>query len=372
LPLVFKLDDSTQTTLDSFFLTITCDSLNGIPGVGQNYSRTFGFEIAVGTPRILIVDDDRGETFDDTVKMVFSRNRIPTNVWHINSQGVPPVAQMQKYPNVFWHTGDSALNVIDTADIARMKSYMDLGFNIFLSTMSGIRDMHIRDSAFLHNYFGATYTGQTSIGDARGVPGSTIGNLSRYRPALVIPFDNERQTMAPVAGAESFLSHALNQSLPSCGISATGTYKSVLISFPFESIQDNAGGSFRPKDTLLNRVLAFFNDIPTGIDDGPLDNLPKSFALEQNYPNPFNPSTTISYTIHSRGSIDSPNRTVLEIYNLLGQKVRTLVEVTQSPGTYTVVWEGDNDAGKRVASGLYFYRLTLGEEFQTKKMMMIK
>ncbi len=372
VPIIFSLDDSTQTTLDSFYLTITCDSLNGTSGAGLNYSKTFGFEIALGTPRILIVDDDRGQAFDDTLIDVFSRNGIPTNVWHIVPNGIPTIGTLQKYPIVFWHTGDSALNVIDTADIARMKAYMDLGNSLFLSTMSGIRDMHVRDSSFLHNYFKATYTGQTGANDCRGVPGSALGNSSRYRAVFVAPYDDERQTMAPVTGGESFLSHVLNQPLPSCGISYGGTYKSVLISFPFESIQDNAGGSFRPKDTLLHRVLNFFNDFSTGIGDGPLDNLPKSFVLEQNYPNPFNPSTTISYSIHSRGSSEDPNRTLLEIYNLLGQKVRTLVDEAQSPGLYSIEWAGNNDAGKKVSSGIYFYRLVLGAESQTKKMMLVK
>jgi len=371
-PIIFTLSDSVETTLDSFFLTIYCDStIGGIPGVGQNYSETFGLEIALGTPQILIVDDDRLGTSDVIVKDVFSRNRIATNVWHINLQGTPTINDIQKYPIVFWITGDSAANVINAAEIAVMKSYMDLGNNIFLSSMSGIRDMQILDSTFLANYFKATYTGQTSSFDARGVPGSTLGNNSRYRPNLVAPFNHQRQTMAPVAAGEYFLSHT-DEPLTSCGISYSGSYKSVLLSFPFEAIQDNVGGNFKSKDTLMNRVLNFFADISTGIGDEPFSNLPESFQLNQNYPNPFNPSTTISYTIHSRGTSKNPNRTVLEIYNLLGQKVRTLVDEAQSPGVYTVVWESETDAGQKVSTGIYFYRLVLGDEFQTRKMMIIK
>ncbi len=118
--------------------------------------------------------------------------------------------------------------------------------------------------------------------------------------------------------------------------------------------------------------LTFFGNFATGVGDEPLDNLPKSFVLEQNYPNPFNPSTTISYSINSRGTVGSPNRTLLEIYNLLGQRVKTLVDEPQSPGMYKIDWGGDNDAGRKVASGIYFYRLVLGDESQTKKMMLVK
>ncbi len=373
-PLVFTLADSTETKLDSFFLTISCDSTSGgAPGAGLNYSRRLGIEMTVGTPRVLIVDDDRLGTFDVLVKSVFSRNKIATKVWHVNSQGIPPINELQKYPHVFWHTADSTANAISPGKIAVMKAYMDAGGNIFLSTMSGIRDMHILDPVFLNNYFKATYTGQTDLYDIPGVAGSELGNSSRYRANYAPPFNHQRQIMSPVGGGEAFLNHFDVDGNPLyCGISYSGSYKSVLVSFPFEAIQDNVGGSFRPKDTLVLRVLKFFGDFATGIGDGPFSNLPQSFQLNQNYPNPFNPSTTISYTIHSRGTSQNPYRTVLEIYNLLGQRVRTLVDEPQPPGIYEVQWAGVTDAGTKVASGIYFYRLVLGDQSQTKKMVFIK
>jgi len=372
-PLQFVVSNSIETQLDSFYLTISCDSTNaGVPGTGTNYSRTFAFEIALGTPEMLIVDDDRGLTYDDTVKSVFSRNRIPTSVWHVQTQGIPTIGELQKYPHVFWHTGDSAANVITAGKIAVMKAFMDLGHNLFLSTMSGVSDMHLLDSAFLANYFKATYNGQTTQFIAYGVTGSTVGNGTRYRPNYSAPFNHQRQTMQPVSGGEAFLGQTVGGAAPYCGISYSGTYKSALISFPFEPIQDNAGGSFRPKDTLVTRLVKFFEGIATDIGDDPWSILPESFQLNQNYPNPFNPTTTISYTIHTRGNSNNPNRTLLEIYNLLGQKVKTLVDQSQSPGTYTVDWDATNTLGERVASGIYFYRLRLGDQSLTRKMLLIK
>ena len=326
--------------------------------------------MALGTPQILIVDDDQGGVYEEVFTRVLNRNKNASNVWHISSQGTPPLSKLQNYPIVFWHTGIAATNVITAPEIAVMKSYMDLGNNLLLSTWKGVRDIHLVDSLFLRNYFKADYDTTTASNQLRGVSGSELGDGARYACPSAIPFDGNRQTMAAVFGGDAFLSFSGTSPTPTCGISYKGIYNSIIISSPIENIRDSSG--FDTKDSLFNRVLAFFNDIPTGIDDGPLDNLPKSFALEQNYPNPFNPSTTISYTIHSRGSIDRPNRTVLEIYNLLGQRVRTLVDQEQSPGMYSVEWTGDNDDGKKVASGLYLYRLTLGFEFQTKKMMMIK
>jgi hypothetical protein len=89
--------------------------------------------------------------------------------------------------------------------------------------------------------------------------------------------------------------------------------------------------------------------------------LPKVFALEQNYPNPFNPSTTIRYQLPVASEVK------LEVYDVLGKKIATLVNERQSAGSYQVVW---NASG--LSSGTYFYRLQAGTFTQTKKMILVK
>jgi hypothetical protein len=80
--------------------------------------------------------------------------------------------------------------------------------------------------------------------------------------------------------------------------------------------------------------------------------LPTSYALHQNYPNPFNPVTTIRY------ELPKASRVTLKIYNMLGQEVRTLEQSDQEPGYYQSVWDGRNDNGMLVSSGIYTYRMT--------------
>ena len=94
--------------------------------------------------------------------------------------------------------------------------------------------------------------------------------------------------------------------------------------------------------------------------------IPVEFALEQNYPNPFNPSTIIRY------SIVSPSRVSLKIFDVLGREVKTLVNKEQVNGVYEVIWNGDNELGNKVSTGVYFYRIDAGDFVQTKKMMLIK
>jgi len=94
--------------------------------------------------------------------------------------------------------------------------------------------------------------------------------------------------------------------------------------------------------------------------------VPVDYGLNQNYPNPFNPTTEISFALPQASFV------TLDIYNVLGQRVNSLVNGELPAGEHTVTWNGTNDAGGSVASGVYFYRLTAGDFVQTKKMMMLK
>jgi hypothetical protein len=89
-------------------------------------------------------------------------------------------------------------------------------------------------------------------------------------------------------------------------------------------------------------------------------------ALSGNYPNPFNPETTISYSVKDKQNVR------LEIYNLKGQKVRTLVQETKSAGTYQVKWDGTDDQAQKVTSGVYLYRMQAGDYTSVRKMIMLK
>ena len=93
---------------------------------------------------------------------------------------------------------------------------------------------------------------------------------------------------------------------------------------------------------------------------------PEAFALANNYPNPFNPETTIKY------ALPDPVDVRLEIYNMLGQQVRTLVAEPQNAGRYTVRWDATNESGHSLSTGIYFYRLVAGEFHKVEKMLLLK
>tara|TARA_B100000959_G_scaffold56556_1_gene59043 strand:+ start:217 stop:1155 length:939 start_codon:yes stop_codon:yes gene_type:complete len=102
-----------------------------------------------------------------------------------------------------------------------------------------------------------------------------------------------------------------------------------------------------------------------GIDGN--ETIPDEFALNQNYPNPFNPSTQISFDVPQGGE-----HIMLNIYNILGQNVSTLVNGIMNPGTYTMEWNATDEAGNPVASGIYFYELRSSSFTARKKMLLIR
>ena len=112
-------------------------------------------------------------------------------------------------------------------------------------------------------------------------------------------------------------------------------------------------------------TVNFTAELVVGIEDEP-GQIPQEFVLYQNYPNPFNPTTTIRYDLAATSQVR------LVIYNFLGQTVRTLLDETQGPGFKSINWDARDNAGRRVASGIYIYRMQADNFVQTKKMLLLR
>ena len=110
-----------------------------------------------------------------------------------------------------------------------------------------------------------------------------------------------------------------------------------------------------------------FTTVTTGVDDeSSSQDKPVAFALSQNHPNPFNPETVIEYALPKDCQVQ------IAIYNLLGQKIRTLIDQYQTKGQRKIHWDGKDDEGNELTSGIYFYRLQAGDFSETKKMVLLR
>lgn len=131
---------------------------------------------------------------------------------------------------------------------------------------------------------------------------------------------------------------------------------------------DGEGNSSSDWFEQNNPTIGSENGIVTAVEtDNP--EVPSGFNLGQNYPNPFNPNTIINYTIPQG---DGRTTVTLAIFNTLGQKVRTLVSASQSPGPHRVQWDGRDETGKLLASGVYLYRLRAGSFVDLRRMVFLR
>ncbi len=137
----------------------------------------------------------------------------------------------------------------------------------------------------------------------------------------------------------------------------------VMAGFGFDVIRDDDLDGVSDRAQFLASTITWLGtgtNQPTPVGSAAVN------SLSQNYPNPFNPQTTINFSLKSRGAVR------LAIYNVAGERVRTLANEEFAAGGHTRVWDGRNDSGALVSSGIYFYRLTAPGFSQTRKMVLLK
>ena len=139
------------------------------------------------------------------------------------------------------------------------------------------------------------------------------------------------------------------------------------------------GGIHPPADDIPGRAIgarigvdafalaeAYFGQPATAVAEEFTADRPTAFALSQNYPNPFNSSTAIAFDLPHQEAVE------LSVYTIAGQQVTTLVRGVRTAGRYRITWDGRNDAGVALASGVYLYRLRIGTQVETRKMLLLR
>ena len=192
---------------------------------------------------------------------------------------------------------------------------------------------------------------------------------------FTVNFDSDRLEFVKVLGGASLLGeselaqpHLVAQADGEVSVAAfgqtvdKGELEMRLVFRPTMEIEDSriyfSEGQLRDGNYGVNQVER--------LGEVQIQTRPEVFALADNYPNPFNPETTIKYALPEAVDVR------LDIYNMLGQMVRTMVAENQSPGRYVVRWNATDDSGNDLSTGIYFYRLRAGEFLETKKMLLLK
>ena len=287
---------------------------------------------------------------------------------------------LQDYDMVLWISGEegTANTSFSNTEQQLIADYLENGGKIFVSGSEIGYDLvengNGSDKLFYLTYLKAQYViDQVPTHVVSGTSNSIFSNLTN------LTFDNGSHGtynvdypdgINPVGGSVRNMTYDSFDPVTygGAGIQYEGTFgqgvvpgKLVYLGIPFETLYPES-----TRDSVMARVLAFFEPV-TGVSS--LSKIkPDGFQLSQNYPNPFNPSTTISYTLTNT----IPMRTQLKIYDVLGREVVSLIDEPKTVGKYEAIWNGRNAQGKQVASGIYIYRLQVGDKMKFKKMTLIR
>jgi hypothetical protein len=170
--------------------------------------------------------------------------------------------------------------------------------------------------------------------------------------------------------AVAFRCEGLSSSLPRVMVTQVPT-PSAITSYTYSTLSSSGPNwyyytSNDAGDTVYIYLIRAYVSFPATSVQRAIELQPASFSLGQNYPNPFNPSTWIEYQIPSTQPV------LVVVYDLLGRRVKTMVDEVQPPGSYRIQWDGKDDAGRQVASGVYLYQLRTASFVQTNKMVLLK
>ncbi len=319
------------------------------------------FSTFVELPSILIVDDDNGETFETHLATAVEANGYAAAVWDKDAFGRPSLAQLSSFWAVLWTTANGNAIYVTGEDESEMMGYLDGGGNLFFASQDYLSTRGVANT-FTTDYLHVdSWVNDTGGFFMTGVPGDEISDGMALALLGGLFPTGDIDGVTPAAPAEAIFTAA--DGPRALKVEENG-HKIVFTAFPFELVKIATADPSNQK-TLIGRVLTWFG-ASTGIDHGS-DGEFRRLALKQNAPNPFNPKTTIEFSVPA-----GAERVSLEVYNVNGQLVRTLVDGPLEAGPHSAVWDGRDEAGTSLGSGIYFARLSADEETAFRKMTLLK
>jgi len=283
---------------------------------------------------------------------------------------------LKPYKTVIWILGDesTADQTFNSVEQDSVEAFLKRGGNLLVSGSEIAWDLDHKgssaDKSFYHNYLKAGYVADAPDGIQSGyysclaIGGGLFDGLNGFS------FDNGTHgtfdvdwpdAIKPLNGAVSVLKYknAATSNIAAIafeGVFPGGASKSHLVNMgvPFETIFPDSR-----RNELMSKIFDFFEGKISGMGKAALR--PRALTLEQNYPNPFNPATQIDF------SLPVGAKTTLTVYNILGQKVRVLVNRMLAAGEYHITF-----SAKSLASGMYVYELRSGKKILKRRMLLLK
>lgn len=347
---------------------------------------------------LLVVDQDHSSVFnydDVAAKVTAALDELGINYTTFEYEGEdngPSAETLALYNMVLWFTGDAceAYETLSETDMTNIAAFIDNGGWFYLNSQDMIFDVYtqrdemegervqeqeifIPEGDFAYDYLGLREVYQDywevnfrTIGAEGTFLEGFYADLSTNHPVREQRYANVRNEIYT-----DLLSNHVGTDLMVAELNLERTLgtNSIMYGNTTFSTVPFLGYSNKKLEEYFAYIFAYYNGmyIPaTRTASVEPNEAPAVTALKGNYPNPFNPTTNIMFALSEETNV------AVEIFNLKGQKVRTLVNTTMVAGDHSVVWDGANDKGDACGSGVYFYKLRAASRTDVKKMLMLK
>jgi len=338
---------------------------------GHGFYRTIAqFNLALGQSKILVVEDDGRFDFSTYYKTAFSTLGIPYYHWNTEQQGMVFEDTLQRYERVVWYTGMESRNSLAIFGTKPLEQYLTRGGCLFIN--GALFPFSVRDSLIMSQFLHSRYVSfDTRLSHLQtNATNAVLGNIDFWLAQYGDNYQSLRGEIDVSAPAEPILFYDRNTAsgkgnLKSSGAAAVAvaenSYRAVMFAFGWEAIE-----SEKIRINLLASILNWLSGTTTTILPTPAMRPPNEFHLLQNYPNPFNNSTIIGFQVPQTSDL------TLEIYDVLGHKVKTLAQGRFLAGDHKMIWFGDDSQNRPVASGIYFVRMSAGNIHLTRKIVLMR
>lgn len=335
--------------------------IENLPSSGTNLS------VYLHRASVLLVNDDNSTQFESYFTSTLGQTEQTYYLWRIAEKGIPDASIFSQFPDpctVIWFTGNANDSVLTYDEQLQLCHLLNRGGRLLL-TGQNIVEKSVEDT-LLVDYLGVSFQSNIATPLATGVANDPIGNGLLISTVGGAGNQTSRDVLNVTGNAIPIIMYGTTTPLGVAGVRVeqpAANWKAVFLGFGLEGVNNSLG----IRDTLLSRIFQWFSAV-TGFNEFTDQNTSplNTFYLEKNYPNPFNSQTVISYQLPTQAEVR------LEVYNILGQKIRTLLDQSQPAGSYHLIWDGKDQNGIEMTSGLYFYRIQTGSFTTVRKMLLVK
>lgn len=342
------------------------EAFYALEGVAVDSAAVVDLTSTVPVADVLLVDadGDNADYADYFLNAVVAAGRS-YNSWDRAWRGSADLAVsvMPATSKIVWFSGDATSDIISGDEEDALVAMLQGGGRFFLSGQNIIESI---DGGVLTTHIGIGHEGNTVehyISTVAGTPlGDAIdGDIFTTGPEPPVNQNSQDLLSSGVAGAH-YGGVEGDRALVSWD---AGGALAVIAGFGLEGVHDDFPGS-ASREEVMSAVLDYLDGLVGIEEEGTLPGPVRRSRLSQNHPNPFNPSTFIRFALAHAGDV------LLAVYDARGNRIATLVDGPRDAGHHAIRWNGQNQSGLPVASGVYFYRLETGNWESTRRMVLVK